>query len=204
MHHWVWKEWGLLLAAALLFLLALAGPLAAAGESLTSEEIRLWEAYRNDELIRLHVVANSDTNYDQSIKLAVRDAVISAFGDLLVKAGGTGSDAVFSILSAHAEDMQKIACSTARKLGFEGAVTAQAGIMELPEKIYGQVTLPKGNYRALKITLGKGEGKNWWCVLYPQLCLALSGSETPKPEWDCVRIFQQWLAFPVQTEGNVI
>ena len=71
-------------------------------------------------------------------------------------------------------------------------------LLHLPEKTYGRVTLPEGEYRCLRITLGTGEGRNWWCVLYPELCLTLlTGEDGPKPSlsFDSLRILKNWLMF---------
>ena len=189
-----------MIAAALLFLAALIFPALAAAKEWTAEEQRLWKACRNGEIIRLHVVANSDSPRDQAIKLAVRDAVIAAFAPVLSSDQWADCSHLFQVLSNNVSAFQKAAEQRAKELGFSGQITAQAGVLELPSKRYGQVLLPKGSYKALRITLGSGQGQNWWCVLYPQLCLALSASETEKPLWNCSEIFRQWLVLPVQKE----
>lgn len=195
-----WLDWLWLFLAALLFLGALLLPLSTAF-ALTEEEARLQEAYDSGQIIRLHVLAHSDQPRDQAIKLAVRDALIDAFGDLLAEAGEQGFDAVYDALVENLPAMQAVAQARARELGFEGLVRAEAGVLFLPEKAYGQVTLPAGRYRALRVSLGSAQGQNWWCVLYPRLCLALAGQDEETPEippafqWHTSRIFSQWLLF---------
>jgi len=199
-----WVDWITLAAAALLFLLVLIAPALAEAKEWSGEEQRLWQAYCSGELIRLHVVANSDSPQDQAVKLAVRDAVIEAFVPFLSQIADADSHRLFRLLAGHTDSFQKAAQTRARELGFTGEVTVQAGILELPAKQYGQVRLPSGSYKALRITLGNGQGRNWWCVLYPQLCLALSASGSEKPVWNCTQIFRHWLALPVQKEGNML
>ena len=184
----------LLIAAAALFLMVLILPVACA-MSLTEEEAQLMAAYEQGEIIRLHVVANSDSARDQQIKIVVRDAVLSAFGRELAQAGTSGSDEAYRLLVLHQEELERIASSAAKELGFAGNVEAEVGMLQLPEKRYGQATLPAGSYRGLRITLGQGQGRNWWCVLFPQLCLALSG-EALEPRWNIPRVLQHWMLLP--------
>ncbi len=190
-----WKDWLWLLLAALLFLSALILPLSAAF-ALTEEEIQLQSAYESGALIRLHILADSDDPRDQALKLAVRDTILDAFGALLTDAAGTGS--LYETLLENVPAMQAVARSRVRELGSNQSVQAEAGVLFVPEKTYGRVTLPAGTDRALRITLGGGQGRNWWCVLYPRLCLALSENE-PKKEpgftWQMPRIFHEWMLF---------
>lgn len=194
--HGGWKDWLWLAFAALLFLTALIFPLTAAlADDLTPEEQQLLHAYEEGELIRLHIVAHSDSAQDQTIKLAVRDAIIDAFGDILAYSAQDGCEAAFEALKQHEKALLHVAKRTAQKLGFEGAVVSETGVLHLPQKTYGSVVLPEGEYRALRITIGSGLGKNWWCVLFPQLCLSLAQDDEPSisPRWDTARIFQNWL-----------
>lgn len=191
-----WKDGIVLVCSVILFFLALLLPAACALScEWSQEEKQLLSAYEHGEIIRLHVIANSDSPRDQEIKYAVRDALIEAFGTLLESSASSSNEA-FSALEENAESMEQLALETARSMGFTGEVQSQTGRLELPEKRYGNVLLPAGRYRALRIVIGKGEGQNWWCVLYPQLCLALSEEEDQKSlTWDSVRIFSNWLVF---------
>lgn len=193
MREWIW-----LLAAALFFLAALLIPFTAAlAEPFTAEERQLLSAYERGEIIRLHVVANSDSPYDQAVKLAVRDAVIHAFGTELASAASESFSAACDTLQSHLSNIETAARLTARQLGFTGAVNAETGVLFLPEKHYGSIALPEGKYHALRITLGSGKGQNWWCVLFPQLCLSLAGDTKDHPpvipRWHSRRILQNWL-----------
>ena len=191
------KEWLLIVLGATLLLLALFSPLRyALADGLTAEELQLADAYRKGELIRIHIIANSDSPEDQALKLNVRDAIIEAFGQMMSNAGMQNSEAVYAFLQQHTEQMQTVALERCAQEGFAGGVTAETGLMFLPPKQYGSVVLPEGKYRALRITLGRGEGQNWWCVLYPQLCLALSSTEQADNHsliWQSRQIFSHWL-----------
>lgn len=188
----------LMLSAAAALLLALILPLAALAQPYTADEQRLMDAFRQGDIVRLHIPAAGNSPEDQRIKLLVRDAVISRFGDMMKEAGADSAEAVCAFLSAHIEEIRLCAETAAREAGFAGPVKAEFGLLHLPEKSYGRVTLPEGEYRCLRITLGTGEGRNWWCVLYPELCLTLlTGEEGPKPplSFDSLRILKNWLMF---------
>lgn len=190
-----WVDIGLMVLAAAVFALWLFLPLAAL--AVTDEEAQLQDAYRTGRIIRLHVVAHSDTPADQQLKLAVRDAVIARFGQMLSTIGQQDFVSANDLLRKNLIQIQHTAESCARRHGFAGDVRAEAGLMHLPEKRYGSVTLPAGEYHALRITIGEGKGQNWWCVLYPQLCLALGQEDSAEMTWHSRRIWRQWLALPV-------
>ena len=190
------RDWLLIGICALLFLTALLFPLRLAlANELTQEEEELLEAFQTGQLIRLHVVANSDSAQDQTIKLKVRDHLIAVFGSALREAGMESCEAVYRWLQDHAALMEKEALLCAAEHGYHGTVAAKVGVLWLPEKQYGSVMLPAGEYRALRITLGSGEGQNWWCVLFPQLCLALAETDDAVSgiSWDSQRILRHWL-----------
>lgn len=190
------KEWLLIVLGVFLLIFALLFPLRyALADVLTAEEQKLLEAYHNGELLRIHVIANSDSPEDQAVKLKVRDAIIASFGEMLRKSGSQSSDDTYRFLQQHTDQLQAVAQACCAQNGFSGSVTAETGALFLPSKQYGRVHLPEGIYRALRITLGEGKGQNWWCVLYPQLCLALSGSETSRADllWQSKQIFTRWL-----------
>ncbi|MBQ7820891.1 MAG: stage II sporulation protein R [Clostridia bacterium] len=123
------------------------------------------------KILRLHVIANSDSDYDQDMKLAVRDAVLAELACLYSENG------VSSLREAKkaVDDNRERLVSAAKKAVFDygGAydVTLELGRELYPTKSYDNVTLPAGEYESLKIRIGNAEGKNWWCVLFPTLCL---------------------------------
>lgn len=122
-----------------------------------------------DSVFRLHILANSDSEADQTLKLKVRDAVLAEvprlFGECQSK-----SDAE----AAAAENMPRIIETAKRTLsenGCEYGVSAEICEMYFDDRTYGDIVMPSGNYSALRITIGDAKGKNWWCVMFPTLCL---------------------------------
>lgn len=123
----------------------------------------------NDELIRLHVVANSDAPEDQSIKLKVRDAVLQSLQEDL--AGITDVQKAKAYLQENLPKIQAVAQKTLADLGCPGKAAVSLCKEAFDTRYYDTFTLPAGVYEALRITIGEGEGKNWWCVAFPTLCL---------------------------------
>lgn len=120
------------------------------------------------KILRFHVLANSDSESDQKVKLQVRDAVGTYLRPLLENAENI--EDTRSIVNSHMDDIIMISRQTLQENGYDYKVQAVVTHTNFPEKTYGSYTFPKGNYEALEITIGKGEGKNWWCVLYPNMC----------------------------------
>ncbi len=121
-----------------------------------------------ENIVRLHVVADSDDEEAQAIKLKVRDSVAEYTAELLKDA--TTAEESYRILQANINKIQDVAQQRAEEEGCELPVTAQVGEFDFPVKSYGNITLPTGNYNAVRVTIGSGEGQNWWCVLFPPLC----------------------------------
>ncbi len=142
------------------------------------------EAKIYDSVIRLHVLAQDDSEEAQSIKLLVRDAILNECGALFSASGDivSASEAV----EENIPRMEEIANRVLLENGVEYKATAEWGTEEYPTRVYENVTLPAGEYRSLRLKLGKGEGKNWWCVLFPPLCTKasadLSGSGVNKKD----------------------
>ncbi len=130
-------------------------------------------------LVRLHVVAEDDTPQAQEIKLAVRDACLACAGEYL--ADCSSSDEAYAALEDHLDDFRAAAARAAEDMGWSGEITAEAGVFAFPDRLYGSLRVPAGEYRALRVTLGAGEGHNWWCVLYPSLC-GLDEAEYAAPD----------------------
>lgn len=121
-----------------------------------------------ENLIRLHVIANSDSEEDQAIKLRVRDEILKYTGQALGNSRDIAASRTF--VSENLESIRKVAENEIKKCGKEYCVKTYLGMYPFPTKKYGDVTLPAGNYEALRVVIGNGEGKNWWCVLFPPLC----------------------------------
>ena len=123
-----------------------------------------------NSIFRLHVIANSDSNIDQEIKLKVRDAILEKGHELF--ADKNSKQQAEETVQKNLTLLRKIAEETIRKNGFDYDVTAEIGKSKFPAKTYGNTTLPAGEYDALRIILGEGKGKNWWCIMFPPLCLS--------------------------------
>ena len=121
------------------------------------------------DLIRLHVVAESDSDEDQALKLELRDVCLRCAEVCIGDAGD--ADEAYMRLNNHLDDFKRACEQRAAELGYAGKITAETGVFAFPDRIYGDVRVPAGEYRALRITIGSGEGHNWWCVLYPNLCM---------------------------------
>lgn len=120
------------------------------------------------EAIRLRILANSDFEKDQAIKRKVRDAV-NAQITLWVQ-DLTSMEKARTVINAKLPEIQAIAEKVVEEQGSDQSVKVEFGKVQFPTKLYGQFLYPAGEYQAILITLGKGEGANWWCVLYPPLC----------------------------------
>ncbi len=129
------------------------------------------------EYIRLHVVAEDDSGAAQALKLEVRDATLAAARALLYDCDSP--DEAWTRIGAHLDDLESAATLRARALGFEGPVAAETGVFPFPDRHYGGVFVPAGDYRALRVVIGAGAGHNWWCVLYPSLCVPGDGNPLP-------------------------
>ena len=118
-----------------------------------------------DDVLRLHVIAASDSEADQAIKLTVRDALLDVTAPIL--AGCTSRDEAAARLAAAADLLEQTAEDTA---GCDATVLL--GDERYPTRTYAAAALPAGEYLSLRVVLGEGEGQNWWCVLFPPLCLS--------------------------------
>lgn len=121
-----------------------------------------------DKLIRLHVVANSDSMEDQELKRKVRDEVIKQIAPKFE--GLKDISEVREVIASNIALIESIAREVIQQNNKLYGAKAVMGSFDFPTKIYGNLTLPAGNYQALKVVLGKGEGQNWWCVMFPPLC----------------------------------
>lgn len=121
-----------------------------------------------NNLFRLHVIANSDQEEDQNLKYIVRDSLISYMNS--ISANCTSKEEIITIVQNHKEDFYNIARETIKNNGFDYDVQIEIGNFEFPTKTYGDISLPAGYYDALRVKIGKASGQNWWCVMFPPLC----------------------------------
>ena len=126
----------------------------------------------NDGILRLHVIAASDSEEDQAAKLAVRDAILPLF-----EKSESYEDARAFLLS-HGHEIQQTAETVLRERGLDYGVQLSLGMETFPDRVYGETVFPAGEYDALCVRIGPAEGHNWWCVLFPPLCIV---SETGEP-----------------------
>lgn len=122
----------------------------------------------SDQLIRFHVLANSDSEQDQALKRAVRDAILKDVSPRL--AVSQSLDESRQILQKVRPDMESIGRSVVKMWGKDYSVRTEFGHSSFPTKSYGSLVLPAGDYEALRVVIGEGQGSNWWCVLFPPLC----------------------------------
>lgn len=121
------------------------------------------------DVIRLHVVAASDSAEDQAVKLEIRDAVVEQLKDAM-DASDTVADAKAFLLE-HLDEIEETANAVLEKAGFSDKVTVNLDRETFESRVYDTFTLPAGVYDSLRIVVGEGEGHNWWCVVFPTLCL---------------------------------
>lgn len=121
-----------------------------------------------DKLIRFHVIANSDTEEDQNLKLKVRDRVVEALSGKL--SGVTSLEEAEIELEKNIEYVNKIAKEVIEENNYTYEVNTMLSYENFPDKVYGDCVFPQGNYEAFRVIIGEGKGQNWWCVMFPSLC----------------------------------
>lgn len=176
------------IAAAIIFLASIYAYGAARGAAPGGASGRVPEEYSG--IVRFHVIANSNSDYDQEMKLAVRDRVLEEMNKKLIAetvssydGGETVTakldiDEVKDLITENLDEIESIAEEVIKEYGSDYDAHAELGVRFIPKKTYGEVTFPAGNYEALNITIGEGAGENWWCVLFPPLCLIDPTGET--------------------------
>lgn len=123
----------------------------------------------SQKVLRLHVLANSDSEEDQALKLKVRDAILEE-SDALFQASENKADAM-EIIASHQDALEAVARRTLAANGCEDSVTVELKEVYFNTRTYGDLTMPAGYYDALQVKIGAAAGQNWWCVLFPSLCV---------------------------------
>lgn len=126
------------------------------------------------EVLRLHILAESDSDEDQSNKLAVRDAILEQSSELLN--GVSDVEQAIMMAGEHLDEIEQTARRTLRQRGCDADVKVSLERTGFTTRTYGLTTLPAGQYNALRVVIGEGQGHNWWCVMYPPLCLPAAQS----------------------------
>lgn len=134
-----------------------------------------------DEAIRLRIIANSDAPEDQWLKRQVRDVVVEKVDNWVISLGSI--EQARNEIDKHLPEIKELVKETIKKNGFNYEANVELGIVPFPTKMYGEMVYPAGDYEALRITLGEGQGQNWWCVLFPPLCFVdMSNGDAVKAE----------------------
>ncbi len=154
-------------------ILGLAGAICCAALNQTAESRNHLET----EVLRLHILANSDSIDDQALKLKVRDQILSYTAELLDDPKATFAE-VENTVAIHLDEMEEVANSVITEAGYDYIVTAELTEMEFADRTYDTLVMPAGTYETLRISIGEGAGENWWCVMYPALCVPSASEVT--------------------------
>ena len=122
----------------------------------------------SDSVFRLHVIANSDSDEDQSLKYKVRDNLLKYMNNICSNC--TSKQEAINLVTEHQEEFKQVALDTIKNEGYSYNVKINIGNFEFPTKQYGDISLPAGYYDALRVEIGEAKGRNWWCVMFPSLC----------------------------------
>ncbi|MBR4859261.1 MAG: stage II sporulation protein R [Clostridia bacterium] len=129
-----------------------------------------------DDVVRLHILANSDSDIDQKVKLTVRDKLLRSGNELF--SGNMTVETAYDVLSDNKNDIEAYINNILSEEGFDYCSRVQLVKEYYPTRTYETFTLPAGEYLSLKVILGNGEGNNWWCVMFPPLCLPAATENT--------------------------
>lgn len=160
------RIWGLLVLILAILVLA---PLA---RNLFANE----RAFNPDNLVRIHIIAHSNTPEDQRIKLRIRDRIVAYMSPKLSNSPSAFCSAL--IVRANMPAVAVVVRDELERCGREYGQKIVFGVFDFPTRHYGAVTVPQGRYRALRVILGSGQGRNWWCVLYPPFCFGQAHTNT--------------------------
>lgn len=133
------------------------------------------EADIYDNVVRLHVIANSDSEEDQSLKMKVRDELLEVVSDFVGECKNI--DEATAVIEKNIEKIRQSALECIDKEGYEYNVDVILGKEEYPTKNYEGFCFPSGEYLSLRVIIGEGKGQNWWCVLFPPLCMSAASEE---------------------------
>lgn len=128
-----------------------------------------------EDVLRIHIIANTNSPKDQFVKYQVRDAVLLEYSDELKALRGKGE--IESFIQSNLDGIVNIASRVLKEQGLEYGATAELGEFDFPTRMYLDTIYPGGKYKAVKVVLGEGQGDNWWCVMFPPLCLVGEAKE---------------------------
>ena len=141
------------------------------------------------EPFRLHILANRDDDFDQQVKLKVRDRILEYAGEEMAECKSEKEAEKY--VTEHIDEIVACANDTLMQNGADYKARAEIGVFEFPDREYGGTIYPAGDYYALRLVLGNGDGKNWWCVMFPPLCIVNTQEETENVEYRSA--FLDWL-----------
>ncbi|MBR5119965.1 MAG: stage II sporulation protein R [Clostridia bacterium] len=153
-----------------------------------------------DKVVRLHVLANSDSEEDQSVKLAVRDAILEVTVPLLQNCQ-TKEEAV-QLLEENRTLLTETAQTVLREEGFDDSVSIEMELEDYPTRTYDSLCFPAGEYISMRVSLGEGEGRNWWCCLFPPLCLDAATVGKEVAEDACISVGFTPTQYKIITESD--
>ena len=133
-----------------------------------------------DSVLRLHVLANSDGEEDQRLKLLVRDAILELCAPMLGEC--RSREQAQTVVTGLLGDIEKVAVETLRAAGCDRAVTVELGEEGYPERQYESLSFPAGRYLSLRVSIGDAKGQNWWCVLFPPICMSAATATVEEAE----------------------
>lgn len=153
-----------------------------------------------DTVVRLHVLANSDSDEDQALKLRVRDAVLEVTAPLLTDC--KTQDEAKECLEAHADEIRAAAEGVIAAEGRTDTVSILLDREEYPERDYDSFCFPAGTYLSLRVCIGEAEGQNWWCCLFPPLCLGTATASTKDAEEEFIAVGLTPSQYKIITESE--
>ena len=153
-----------------------------------------------EDVLRLHVLANSDSEEDQAVKLAVRDAVLNVTAPLLQNCQ-TREEAVF-LLEKNRELLTQTAQTVLHEQGFDDDVHIEMGLEEYPTRTYDSLCFPAGEYVSMRVEIGEADGQNWWCCLFPPLCLDTATVGKQTAEDACISVGFTPTQYKIITESD--
>lgn len=153
-----------------------------------------------DSVVRLHVLANSDSEEDQALKLEVRDAILEITAPLLETC--SGRDEAEAILRAHLQELTEAAQAVIERAGHDDPVSITFDNEKYPERTYDSFCFPAGTYLSLRVLIGDAEGHNWWCCLFPPICRAAATVSKKEAEDTFLSVGLTPSQYKIITESN--
>lgn len=153
-----------------------------------------------NKVVRLHVLANSDSEEDQAVKLAVRDAILNVTVPLLQNCQ-TREEAIL-LLEENCELLTQTAQTVLREQGFDDEVHIEMGLEDYPTRTYDSLCFPAGEYVSMRVELGDAKGQNWWCCLFPPLCLDTATVNRQTAEDACISVGFTPTQYKIITESD--